>query len=187
MKKRIILISILLNVSCIAFAQQPSIEQKVYGIQAGFFGIWGHCEYKLHDKIAIRGELGFDNGVGQTYNGNAGYYLVPSIALEPKWYYNLEKRQAKSKRIDGNSGNYFSLFLRYHPDWFVISNVNTGNVIPDISIIPTWGIRRKMGNHISFETAIGFGYRYTFTKRYGYSTNTLERDMNFTLRFGYIF
>ena len=187
MKKRIFITVILLNAYCIAFSQQVSIEEKVFGLQAGLFGIWGHGEFKVQNQIAIKGEFGFENGFGQTYNNNTVYFLFPTLVVEPKWYFNLEKRQTKQKRIDGNSGNYFSLFMRYHPDWFVISNVKFGSVVPDFSIIPTWGFRRKITNHFNFEMALGLGYRYYFAKGHGYSSNRGETALNFTLRFGYIF
>ncbi len=187
MKKLILITTILLNAYFVTFSQQISVDERVFGLQAGLFGIWGHGEYKVQNKIAIKGELGFENGFSQTYNNNFYFFLIPTVVLEPRWYYNLEKRQTRLKRIDGNSGNYFSIFMRYHPDLFVISNVNAGSVIPDISIIPTWGFRRKISDHFNFEMALGLGYRYYFAKGYGYSSNKSETALNFTLRFGYIF
>jgi hypothetical protein len=70
--------------------------------------------------------------------------MTPVITAEPRWYYNLNKRVNKSKRIDGNNGNFISLKTSYHPDWFVISNYDNINIISDISLVPTWGIRRNI-------------------------------------------
>ena len=53
-----------------------------------------------------------------------------------------------------------SLKTSYHPDWFVISNVNNVQIRSDISIIPTWGIRRNVGKHFTYESGIGIGYQY---------------------------
>ena len=56
-----------------------------------------------------------------------------------------------------------------------------------ISLIPTWGIKRTIGNHFTFETGIGFGYRYIFAKKVGYLENEGEAVLNLHLRIGYRF
>ncbi len=55
----------------------------------------------------------------------------------------------------------------------------------DISIVPTWGIRRKLGKHFTYKT--GFGDAYYFTKNAGYFKNKGDRTGNLRLRFGYRF
>ncbi|MDO6389198.1 hypothetical protein Q4E40_03595 [Pontibacter sp. BT731] len=106
--------------------------------------------------------------------------------LEPKLYYNLDQRSLKSKDISGNSGNFFSLRTTYFPDWFVISNYDNINVLNQISVIPTWGIRRNIGAHFNYETGVGFGYKHVFTKS-GYSYNTGQPVFDLRLRIGYRF
>jgi hypothetical protein len=161
--KRILLTLVFCGLTLIAKSQNASVEQSTYGIQTGFLGIWAHNETKLSNSIALRSEIGFDSGIwgGDFYDGT-GFLLTPVITLEPRLYYNLNKRVKKSRRIDGNSGNFISFKTSYHPDWFVISNTENVSVISDISIIPTWGIRRNIGKHFTYETGIGIGYRYTF-------------------------
>jgi hypothetical protein len=136
----------------------------------------------------LRSEIGLDSGIwgGDFYNGT-GFLMRPVLSLEPKLYYNLNKRVSKSKRIDGNSGNFISLKTSYHPDWFVISNKDNISVISDISVIPTWGIRRNIGNHFNYETGVGIGYRYIFAKQAGFPKNKSEAAFNLHLRIGYRF
>jgi hypothetical protein len=169
-------------------SQNASVEKSTYGIQTGFLGIWLHNETKLSNSIALRSEIGFDSGIwgGDFYDGT-GFLLTPVITLEPRLYYNLNKREEKSRRIEGNSGNFISLKTSYHPDWFVISNTDNVSVISDISIIPTWGIRRNIGKHFTYETGFGIGYRYTFAKQAGFLENKSEVDVNLQLRIGYRF
>jgi hypothetical protein len=169
-------------------SQNASVEKSTYGIQTGFLGIWLHNETKLSNSIALRSEIGFDSGIwgGDFYDGT-GFLLTPVITLEPRLYYNLNKREEKSRRIEGNSGNFISLKTSYHPDWFVISNTDNVSVISDISIIPTWGIRRNIGKHFTYETGFGIGYRYTFAKQAGFLENKSEVDLNLHLRVGYRF
>ena len=113
-----------------------------------------------------------------------GFFMTPVITVEPRWYYNLEKRQSKSKNISGNSGNFVSLQTSYHPNWFVISNYDNLKTFNLITVIPTWGIKRNVGKHFTYETAIGIGYGHQFREGFG----DLEGvTANLHLRIGYRF
>ncbi|WP_340201720.1 hypothetical protein [Ascidiimonas sp. W6] len=186
--KRILLTLIFCGLTLIAKSQNASVEKSTYGIQTGFLGVWGHNESKLSNQIALRTELGLDTGIfGSDVNDIDGLILIPTITLEPRWYYNLNKREKKSRRIDGNSGNFISLKTTYHPDWFVISNQNNINFISDISIIPTWGIRRNIGTHFTYETGIGIGYVHYFKEDNVILLNQSDVVVNLHLRIGYRF
>ncbi|GAA4886694.1 hypothetical protein GCM10023311_07570 [Flaviramulus aquimarinus] len=186
--KKITLTLIFCGLTIIAKSQNASVEKSTYGIQTGFLGIWVNNEIKLSNQIALRSEIGFDSGIwGGDFYERTGFLLTPVITLEPRLYYNLNKRVSKSRRIDGNNGNFISLKTSYHPDWFVISNKDNVSVISDISIIPTWGIRRNIGKHFTYETGIGIGYRYVFAKQAGFLENESEVAVNLHLRIGYKF
>ena len=172
----------------ISNAQDTSVEKSTYGIQAGVLGIYAHREVKLSNEIALRAEVGMDAGLfGGSFYPKNGYLITPVITLEPRWYYNLEKRISKSKNISGNSGNFLTIQTSYHPNLFVISNYDNIEIADQISIIPTWGIKRNIGNHFTYETGIGIGYRYIFAKRVGYTKNEGETAANVHLRIGYRF
>ena len=116
MKKIITLAFISLSIFC--NAQNPSVEKSVFGIQTGFLGFWGHNESRLSNTIALRSELGLDAGILITdFEGRSGFLLAPVLTLEPRFYYNLNKRISKSKDITNNSGSFISLKTSYHPDW----------------------------------------------------------------------
>lgn len=186
--KRTLLILILCGVVLTTHAQDTSVEKSIFGIQTGFLGIWAHNESKLFNQFALRSELGLDTGIfGSDANDINGLLLTPTITLEPRWYYNLNKRKSQSKRIDGNSGNFFSIKTTYHPDWFVISSEDNINFISDISIIPTWGIRRNIGNHFNYETGIGIGYVHYFEKDNVILLDDNDVTVNIHLRIGYRF
>ncbi|WP_303317872.1 hypothetical protein Q4Q34_18340 [Flavivirga abyssicola] len=186
--KRILLTLTFCGITLIAKSQNASVEKSTFGIQTGFLGIWTHNETKLSNSIVLRTEIGFDSGIwgGDFYDGT-GFLMTPVITFEPRLYYNLNKRVKKSRRIDGNSGNFVSLKTSYHPDWFVISNTENVSIISDISIIPTWGIRRNIGKHFNYEAGIGIGYRYIFAKQAGFLENESEAAANLHLRIGYRF
>ena len=186
--KKILLTLTLCGLTLTAKCQTTSVEKSIFGMQTGFLGIWVHNESKLSNQFALRSELGLDTGVfGSDVNDIDGFLLVPAITLEPRWYYNLNKRQNKSKRTDGNSGNFISIKTTYHPDWFIISNEDHINFISDISIIPTWGIRRNIGNHFNYEAGFGIGYVHYFKEDNVILLDDSDVIVNLHLRIGYRF
>jgi hypothetical protein len=177
-----------LSLMATATSQTISVEKSVFGVQTGFLGIWVHNELKLSNTIALRSEIGLDGGIwGGSFYEKTGFLLVPVFTAEPRWYYNLSKRNNKSKSTAGNSGNFISLKTSYHPDWFVISNYENLSAVADISMIPTWGIRRNMGEHFNFEAGFGIGIAYYFSKQAGYAENEFDAAGNLHLRIGYRF
>jgi len=189
MKKTIILLA-LCGLTSIAKSQNTSVEKSIFGIQTGVLGLWAYNETKLSNTIALRTEIGFDFGIWETtyYDDyDSPFLLTPVIVIEPRYYYNLKKRSKNSKRIDGNSGNFITLKMGYHPDWFVLFNPDNAPVVSDFSIIPTWGIRRNIGKHFNYEAGLGTGFSYTFAKRAGYLKNKSEMELNMHLRIGYRF
>jgi len=186
--KKIILSFVFLGFINAIQSQDASTEETTYGIQTGFLGVWIQNESKLSNNIALRSEIGFDSGIGagDFYDG-VGFILTPVLTLEPRLYYNLNKRVSKGRNIDGNSGNFVSLKTSYHPDWFVISNIENSGIVSDLAIIPTWGIRRQLGNHFMYEVGIGLGYRYLLAKQAGFLENESDAAINLHLRIGYQF
>lgn len=186
--KKILLTLTFCGLTFIAKSQTASVEQSTYGIQTGVLGIWAHKETKLSNQIALRAEVGMDAGFwGGSFYPKNGYLMTPVIRLEPRWYYNLNKRVSKSRNIRGNSGDFLTLQTGFNPNWFVISNYDNVNIADQISIIPTWGIRRVIGHHFTYETGIGIGYRYIFAKNAGYLENEEEATLNLHIRIGHRF
>ncbi len=184
--KKVFLTLTLCGLALIAKSQNTSVEKSTYGLQTGVLGLWVYNEAKLTNTIALRTELGFDFGIWETtFYDDAPFLLTPVIVIEPRYYYNLKKRSEKSKRTDGNSGNFIALKMGYHPEWFVLFNPDDVPVVRDFSIIPTWGIRRNIGEHFNFEAGIGAGYSYTYAERAGYSKDKSEMELNMHLRIGY--
>lgn len=176
------------GLTIIAKSQNASVEKSTSGVQLGVLGAWFYNESKLSDKISLRSEFGLDAGIFGARNFyEVGFILIPVISVEPRYYYNLNKRVASSESIDGNSGNFASLKTSYNPDWFVISNNINLRAVNQISIIPTWGIKRNVGNYLTLESGMGIGYRYYFAKSAGYMENQGEGAINLHLRIGYRF
>lgn len=186
--RKIYLSLLFFGLTFIVKAQNPSVEKSMYGVQTGFLGIWAHNESRLSNSIALRTEIGFDTGFwGGDFYDKMGFILTPVINLEPRVYYNLNKRVKNSRHIDGNSGNFLSIKATYHPDWFVISNTQDLRIISDISVIPTWGIRRTLWYYVAYEAGIGVGYRYILAKQAGFVANESEVAVNLHLKIGFRF
>lgn len=173
-------------------AQAPSVENSLWGVQVGIHPFAIYKETKLTTTINLRSELGF--GVAWAKNGSYQYSdqwaIIPCIVLEPRFYYNLKKRLEKNKRIDGNSGNFVSLYIGFEPGFGIVSkNVN---LFPTLSTIPMWGLKRNIGEKFNFETALGIGYSWTYEKYTQFNGNKIRNtatDIAFGLRlaFGYKF
>lgn len=185
MKK--MLLSLIGLFSIALHSQVATVEKSTFGVQTGFFGIWIHNEARLANSVALRSELGLDMGIFGNDIYSYGYLFVPVITAEPRWYYNLQKRASKMKRTDGNSANLVSVKTSYHPDLIAISDRENLHIVPDISIVPTWGIRRNVGRHFTYEAGFGVGYVYYFAKSAGYENNEDDVAVNAHLRIGYRF
>jgi hypothetical protein len=188
MKKNICTILFLL-VFQTNYSQNIGLEKSLFNIQAGVLGTWVNNEAKLTNSFALRSEIGLDAGIfGGEINGNTGVFFTPVINFEPRWYYNINKRENKGKNTTNNSANFLTTSISYHPDWFIISNKDNLYVTNQLSIIPKWGIRRNIANsNFNFETGIGLGYRFYFLKQYGFSKNDGETALDLHLRVGYTF
>ncbi|WP_405576684.1 hypothetical protein [Winogradskyella sp. Asnod2-B02-A] len=186
--KAFYLVIILCATTLVTLAQDASVEKSTSGVQTGILGIWGHNEYKLSNSTVLRSEIGLDAGAfSDNLEDGSLFILLPVLSLEPRWYYNLNKRVSKSKRIDGNSGNFISIKSAYHPDLVIGHVPDHLNFISDLSIIPTWGIRRNIGNHFNYETAIGIGYIHFFKEENVNLKYTNSVSANIHLRIGYRF
>lgn len=171
--------------------ENNSVEKSLYGVQVGVLGVWAHNEARLKSNITLRTEIGFDTGLFSSnadYSGtDVGVIFIPSITLEPRFYYNLNQRREKGKNIRKNSGNFIGLKLNYRPDWFALSNVDNTSIADNIALIPKWAIRRTLWSHFTYELGAGLGYRKYFLKQYGYSENQGEVALDLHIRLGYTF
>ncbi|WP_370391393.1 hypothetical protein [uncultured Winogradskyella sp.] len=183
-----IFVGLLLVWSLKSQAQDISVEKSTFGIQTGFLGVWVHNESRLTNRIALRSEFGLDAAISSnSFVGTRVFIMVPAITLEPRWYYNLGRRVSKSKRIDGNTGNFISLKITYHPDIVVGNLPANANLISDVSIIPTYGVRRNVGKHFTYEVGFGIGYVDYFLEENVFGVEDDGVGVNLHLRLGYRF
>ncbi|GEM55942.1 hypothetical protein FB1_21630 [Flavobacterium branchiophilum NBRC 15030 = ATCC 35035] len=170
-------------------AQNTAVEKGVINVETGIFGAWISHEAKLGSEFALRSEFGLDAGLfGNAYSNGTGYIMVPVLKLEPRWYYNIDKRGHDSKNTLHNAANFLTLSVQYHPDWFVITNGSQTGIYNQVNLIPKWGIRRNIGkSNFNYEAGFGVGLRYVFLNATQNSAIKSETAVDVHLRIGYTF
>ena len=157
-------------------AQDSGLEKSITGINIGLTGFLSY-EKRLTPTISSRVE------VGLLYNRIESENLwLPYFVLQPRWYYNLNKRLEKSKNIRGNSGNYISALVLYTPETSSIFGNSSLIKAASFFVGPVWGLRRQLGTRFSFEFLAGLGLERTF---YPTPENEIIGILNFN--FGYNF
>lgn len=161
MSKNLLLLTILIVLgNNHLYAQNDvSVERALYSIEAGLLGIWASSEIRISNEFVFRPEIGFDGGfgIGSSTQGKFLWILSPTISAESRWYYNLQRRSDKGKKIAKNTANFLSLQLGYDPDWFTISNADS-RIIESGNVNLKWGIRRVWGKHFTYEMGAGVGF-----------------------------
>lgn len=180
-----ILATTLMGFSSFSQEKEYSVEESIYGFQTGLFGAWVYNEIKLNSEFTLKTEIGLDAGYSYSdfRSPKSQYVLIPSLSVEPRWYYNLKKRAKKGRSTTNNAANFLSLKTTYNPNWFAITNSNNLNFASVFRIIPSWGIRRDLGANFDFDLRLGVGYGFAFDKIS--SASGLLAD--FSVRFGYSF
>ncbi len=162
------------------------VEKSIFGIELGLLHLIGYNEFRIAKYVALRSELGFVMGFGSSSNEN--YTVIgTTISLEPRWYYNLKRRVAKNKRIDGNSGNFFSLLINFHPNLILYNSNKNVNIVADFSITPSYGIRRSFGKHFTYEFDFGIGYLHYINPKNYTIANKRDVSLNINAKIGYRF
>lgn len=183
MKKYFILLCLFIY-SIISYSQvrQASLTESTMGLQIGTFGVWIYNEAKISNSLALRADIGIDGYLATVNSDVLKPYIIPSVSIEPRWYYNLKQRVRKGRRIDSNSGDFVSLIAKINPNVFVFpKNIDSPHMF---SLIPTWGLRRAIGRNFNLETSLGAGYRVAFSP----STKTTKEFIYYiNLRFGFVF
>lgn len=149
-----------------AAAQTSGAIESLFNVQAGVVGIYANYETPLSTRWALRAEVGLDLWYYDAYvftetsiSRDKGTFLAPDISIEPRWYYNIEKRARKGKHTENNSANFVTLAVKYYPDLFKIGGPDYLHVPNQISFIPKWGIRRAIAkSNFNYELGIGVGY-----------------------------
>jgi hypothetical protein len=184
MKSKNILLFVLLMTSTLIKGQNKlTIEKSIYSLQIGVLGFWLNNELKLSDEIALRTEIGLYTEIVK----GIGFFMAPELTLEPRWYYNVKKRNSKNLNISNNSANFFTIKTSFRSNVFEISNFDENRAENSIAIIPKWGIRRNIDKNFNYEIGIGIGYLSFINQKYVTLSDSDGITVDAHIRIGYNF
>jgi hypothetical protein len=167
------------------FAQLPSTEttQSVslnipMGAEIGYA-----YEHPIARRATIIGRVNVYGGGAWGQNmlvGNWGYWFItPSVDVESRFYYGLDRRDRHGRDTSGNAGSFLALQMKNILPFGYISDsdlvINGGTVFT-----PMWGLRRVWGDHWLFEFTAGANFAWGW--RGGF-----ESSPHLGVRFGYSF
>jgi hypothetical protein len=113
--------------------------------------------------------------------------MAPELTLEPRWYYNVKKRNSKNLDISNNSANFFTIKTSFRSNVFEISNFDENRAENSIAIIPKWGIRRNIDKNFNYEIGIGIGYLSFINQKYVTLSDSDGITVDAHIRIGYNF
>jgi hypothetical protein len=164
----------------ISFSQENRNTEDIFGIKVGLIGGWINYEKALNKNLTINGEIGYEGGFLKGINSKVDYVFTTIFSVEPRYYYNFEKRQNKGKKTDNNSANYISSEFFYVSDLLSSTNRENLGVNKSFGIIPKYGLRRTISGNLSFEFAFGIGYAWGENNINGV-TSALDLRLNLKL------
>lgn len=144
---------------CLIVPYLNNAQNKHY-LEAGvdLIGIDVSYERNFNSKFSVKSSIGYNGSIYRT-NENI-FVLQPNIMVQPRFYYNKDKRNSKGKNTDYNSANFFSLNLEYLTSELNISN--SGFYEPELFTIGTgWNLRRNItSSKFVYEFSTGIVYQY---------------------------
>jgi hypothetical protein len=173
------------------FAEPPSTEAN-HSVSIDLIGLRYAYELPIARKATIIGRVGANFGAAWFTGGEwrtgitlpYGDYLMisPSIDIEPRWYYGLDRREMHSRSSAGNSGSFLSLKVQHRFPGYISDDYI--RMVGTTFASPTWGLRRVWRDHWLFEFTTGL--RFGMSQGYWWSADVVDRlDVN--VRFGYTF
>lgn len=105
-------------------------------------------------SVAINPSLGI--GYGYASALGSSWLVQPTLDLQLRRYYNLERRAEKGKVVDGNSGSFFALSVFGASRSLTDSEAFTSDY--HFGIGPLWGFQRTYSNNFNVSLQLGGVY-----------------------------
>jgi hypothetical protein len=140
-------------------------------------------ELPLARRATIIGRVGvYGGGVwGTNFYGDYGYWMIaPSIDIEPRFYYGLDRRAAHGRRTAGNAGSFLALQFKNILPFGYISDSRLA-IYGATMFSPMWGMRRVWGEHWLFELTAGYSLGV------GWGNDKIVHSPHLGVSFGYSF
>ena len=155
--KRLLFLAVLIFLPSYIFSQTGNV-QSVHSVSVKFIGGGYSYEHPLSNKMALNAELMMTGGFGSNFISGSYWIFAPVLRVEPRYYYNIDRRFEKTKNTKYNSANYLSIALDYQlPISIGSENVESVNAF---TIAPMWGSKRAFFNIMVAEIALGPGLMF---------------------------
>lgn len=182
--RKIVLILVLLMYLVNQGQQTTSVENNLFGVQLGILSLDFQNEVKLDRKLALRSEAGVNTFL-LISSDETSTIIAPSISIEPRWYYGLDRRARLGKNTKNNSSNFLSLKSSYQTNLEIYNSNDLYKAPQFLTFIPSYGIRRNFATNFNYEFRFGLGIIH-YLDEYRSLDKTLPRlDIDF--RIGYNF
>jgi hypothetical protein len=178
--KKVIVTIFLTGISVLAFSQEDEsvLKKDIISADIGILSIWLNYERHLSGLFTLKSELGLGFGFEKGANiDGTNYFFTPNVIVEPRYYYNFNRRVEKGKKTSYNASNYFALTAQYFFKPFITTKTPDRTYHSGASLVPKWGIKRTIGQRFNFEFAFGAGLQFSKV-----ATNA---EFGLDLRFGY--
>jgi hypothetical protein len=176
--KRTIPAIIFYSVATLSLAQEKVVS--ITSVKGGVVGVSLAKEFALGKMTTLQMEAGVLSGsiYYSSFDG-WGNDLPLGVSVAPQFYYNFSKRVSYSRDTKNNSANYLSLPL------FFNSSKSLGNrsSSESVALMPTWGLRRNLGDNFYFDFSIGYGARHFFGNNL---SPRWESAGNLNVKFGFV-
>jgi hypothetical protein len=189
-----VLISFIAKAQDTQEAEKVSVEKSLFGVQIGLVNASFQYEIKLDRKFTLLTEAVLALTTARidyedpAIKDESSTLIVPYITLEPRWYYGLDRRKRLGKKTYNNSSNYISLATSYMSYDTPLMDTGDFDVVPAITIIPKYGIRRAFAKHFNYEFSAGVGYQYNiFSNTNGCNCDHNNTTLDIQARIGYNF
>jgi hypothetical protein len=136
--------------------------------------------FRLKNTEILRGGKDVEKTTGRRFG----------FTIEPRWYYNLNKRMANGKSGNNLLGNYLSFEMLYQNQSFKkhhIDNTFAPFHIESLTFTPLWGTQQQFSKRLFYDFKLGWGVRTSQEGKKWYFTNfqsNIYADILIGLRFG---
>lgn len=148
-------------------------------------GFGYNYEFPIVDKLTLQANVNYEFSL-YINSDYVNTIATLSFGLEPRFYYNLEKRIRQNKNTKYNAANFVSVQFIYLPDLFTSTNSKFPVTVErQISVAPMWNIRRNIAqSNFNYEVGLGMFYRTIYYKEFD---NESSFTPNLSLKIGYNF
>ncbi|MCL2098156.1 MAG: hypothetical protein FWH23_05285 [Bacteroidales bacterium] len=183
MKKFFLIIAIHLIVT-LANAQTETVSN--HSVSLHLISTTYNYEHPLSKKMTITGSVGLAIPYWAWHISSNGwaYAINPVLGLEPRFYYNMDKRNSKGKNTNYNSANYLSLDCYYM--FKSVANKNTSR-LSGMIISPNWGIRRVYNGRWLLDFSLGIWCFQGSAEYFLGSESRFSWAPRINLKFGVVF